>query len=452
MAAKSRTKIISEAQYETDGRLYEWLFAFIITLPSVGYYLNYILKLFDLPGFASQIVICTLALISLYLYYRLFLTKVAYAVAIFFAIVFVSLISITVFANGSYFVAGQDVSLRSLLTSNFGMFLIECIPLLVLYFLNVNVGNSLFKARFIGMGTIGLQMLVFILTTTLGRFPISGDYMSYAYYAFPPMLAVLYGCRGSGLAKGLAVTSAVLIAIAGCRGALVTLGLFAVLYLLLRLVGSNVQGGKLLPAMGVAVIALLIVFLDSIAVWLLSLLNSIGFTSRSLEALVSASGEFVSGSGRDTLYTTALEHISFIGQGLFGDRSVMDGVSASSLNGASISEGAYVHNWILELLLDFGWFFGAVAVAFILFICMKAFLVYRRHSSIENALLLAFSYAMIFGRYLLSASMFTSYEFAFSLLALGWVIKTTPGGCRATKSKPSKFVIGNRKGLVNDDV
>lgn len=407
---------------KTGKKYLEYALAFYITFPSIAYYFNYCLKIFGFPGVASWLVSIALAVMSVVLFSRLFLSKPLHAISMNAVLLVASFISVVCFGNSFYFLNGADLTLATLINGNIGMLLFRFVPIFVLLILGVDVDESLKFGYCLGAVSVMAQLSVFALTTTTGRFPISEDYMSFAYFGICPLLVTVYRRPATFLSKMLSIAAFALIAVSGCRGALVTVCLFLGFYLIARVLSSS-DGSRLRSVAAIAAILFLLANLDSVLLRILSILNGIGFTSRSLEALAHGSSSFLAGSGRDVLYSVALDKISFTGAGLFGDRRIMDSIGANALGGASIAEGAYVHNWILELLLDFGWFFGAIAVAAVIALCARAVSSYVRNPSVESAIICAFSFSLIFGRYLVSASLLISSEFAISILLLYWVVR-----------------------------
>lgn len=403
----------------------EWAFALMLVLPPVAYYANYCLLIFGLPGLASQLCFGVMAVLAIYAFGSLFLKRadIALALALLFLLIVVS--SCAVFGNSAYMFGQPPVSFRSLLLSNIGVCFIECFSLAFLYLGGMSLENSMKNARFLAVVSLVLQLAVFVLSNSLGRYSISADYMSYAYYALVPLIVICFSEKRTIFHKCLIAASACLVFVSGCRGAIVTLGLFATTFLLMRVLGNKTLR-KTPAVVAIIVIVLLLFNFGPIMAALSSALSAVGFSSRSIDSLAMGSSSFFSGSGRDVLYATAVNAIDFVGHGIFGDRSLVDGIGSSSLNGAMIAEGAYIHNWILELLLDFGWFFGGIVVLSVLFLCARGFSAAMKSSDSRAALVVSFAIAMILGRYMLSASLFTSREFILSLLLIVWVLELSP--------------------------
>ena len=91
-------------------------------------------------------------------------------------------------------------------------------------------------------------------------------------------------------------------------------------------------------------------------------LEEFGFSSRTLSYIVSDSNPFTDSNGRDVITKIAFSNIKLLPAGLWGDRQYSD---------------VYVHNWILEILLDAGVLFGTLIVLFI-------FIIYHHHKYNTN--------------------------------------------------------------------
>ncbi len=210
----------------------------------------------------------------------------------------------------------------------------------------------------IAAAIVVLQFVVFVLTNLTRHHLIAEDYMSYAYYAFLPLLILGFTWSRYTAARILMVVGWGLVLVSGSRGAVVSAGIFLIAYLGLRIIGGR-QSRKVGAGVAIVVIVISLFNIEAIASFAEEFLSGFGFNSRSLSSLLSGSATFFSGSGREVIYSAAIDKISFTGLGMFGDRSVVGDINSLAFGGASIATDAYVHNWILELLVDFGWFFGA---------------------------------------------------------------------------------------------
>lgn len=435
---------------------YEWALALIMVLPSLGYYLNYCLLVFELPGIASQLCYALLILIALYSGGALFLKRADLAVCILLLVFTCCASSYFVFGNSRYLFGTDSLSIQALVLSNVGKFFILFLPPLFLFLLGVRIDESMRLAAPIAATIVVLQFIVFVLTNFTRRHLISEDYMSYAYYAFLPLLILGFTWSKYTAARILMVVGWGLVLVSGSRGAVVSAGIFLIAYLGLRIIGGR-QSRKVGAGIAIAVIVISLFNIEMIASFAEQFLSGFGFNSRSLSSLLSGSAAFFSGSGREVIYSAAIDKISFTGLGLFGDRSVVGDINSLTFGGVSISTDAYVHNWILELLVDFGWFFGAVFVALVFWIYAKGLLAARRSSEPGVILIASFATSMIFGRFFISASPLGSSEFMLSLILLLWCVQLDSEGrlgevdTRVSQGAPAALGIGAHRGRSERD-
>ena len=212
--------------------------------------------------------------------------------------------------------------------------------------------------------------LVFVYAAAffLGRFTIDHYNMSFSYGCLLPML-VLY-TRRKPIPLIVSIFLFIIVVSIGSRGAAIVFVVFVVLDLFL----SRNRFSWVVLLVGAAFVFLLPLFL--------SYLDSIGINSRTLTLLIE--GRIDHTSGRDELYDSfiaILKEHPFLGIGLFGDRIA--------------TNGAYCHNLILEIYLDFGLFIGT----FILLYGIVALIISYRASRIVNRtlwLIFAFSGIMPF--------------------------------------------------------
>jgi len=66
-------------------------------------------------------------------------------------------------------------------------------------------------------------------------------------------------------------------------------------------------------------------------------------------------GDILNSTGRNEIQSGLMDQISIIGKGLFADRELTQSIPG-------MSGGTYAHNFILEILLDFGIIFGVLIV------------------------------------------------------------------------------------------
>ncbi|MFM0621228.1 hypothetical protein [Streptococcus suis] len=108
-------------------------------------------------------------------------------------------------------------------------------------------------------------------------------------------------------------------------------------------------------------------------------------------------GDLGDSAGRVVMIDSALSYLKFMGgeiNGLFFDRTIMP-------------EKIYVHNFILETLLAFGWMLGGLILVSLLFFVCKIFLM----SNSINKKMVIFAVSSFFLKYFLSGSMYEGESF-----------------------------------------
>ena len=241
------------------------------------------------------------------------------------------------------------------------------------------------------------------------------DYMSFAYMMLNPILiCFICGTEGKHLDMILSLLGSFIILIVGCRGALITLAVFFALYVIGFYIprgGKKYGFSKCLVILGIIAV---VIYSERILAVISYELSRIGFTSRTVNKLIAGGGAFIESEGRRAIWSQAINNIGFWGKGLFGDRTVILDEYAHP---------AYAHNFILEILVDFGWIIGLILVVFLCGLFIRAV---RIAVSSESPVLIKFTFAMIsiiFAKHMISTSFLTSFDFWFYLgLAANLVI------------------------------
>lgn len=254
------------------------------------------------------------------------------------------------------------------------------------------------------------------------------DYMSFAYMMLNPiMICFICGTEGRHFDLILSLLGSFVILIVGCRGAVIALAVFFTLYVIGFYIprgGKKYGLSKILTVLGIITIA---VFSEQLLTAISYGLSSIGFTSRTVNKLIAGGGTFIESEGRQLIWNQAINNIGFLGKGLFGDRTVILDEYAHP---------AYAHNFLLEILVDFGWIVGLILVVFLCVLFIRSV---RSALTSESTVLIKLTFAMIsiiFAKHMISASFLTSFDFWFYLgLAANLVISreaVTEGGYRTS--------------------
>lgn len=170
-----------------------------------------------------------------------------------------------------------------------------------------------------------------------------------------PAVMLLYGAfRSKSIVDLLlAGTTAFVIFMLGSRGALLGIMVF---FLLLLAVGCKRKDRRSISILFIALICLGLVFWKPVLTWVNGALNRMGSSSRTLQLLLD--GNILEPSRRIILYKQ-------MGTELIAHPLAVRGVGGE----LPFITSVYAHNFVFELLMDFGIALGGIAVLYILFQC-----------------------------------------------------------------------------------
>lgn len=218
--------------------------------------------------------------------------------------------------------------------------------------------------------------VIYVISYMIGVFQITGYSMSFSYGLLLPMLALYSNKKLYSIIASLILF--VIVLGIGSRGAAIVF----MLYVAFDIIQSNKK--LLIPA--VIIIVIFILSIPALAQWF----ESIGISSRSLNLFINEDLGYA--SGRELIYSYMTEVFwdnPIKGIGLFGDRLYL--------------EGGYVHNFILELYLNW----GIVGATFILLYFVWKFITTymnsdkRRKMILVKYLLASIAPLMVSGSYLI---------------------------------------------------
>lgn len=205
------------------------------------------------------------------------------------------------------------------------------------------------------------------------------DNMDAAYRLLPAVLITcLIAVSRGGLARWMvAILAATLLIAQGTRGPLVCLGVLVVLYWLFQTGKSPwgwVVAGGLVVAVGWLPLSI-DEFLKQLALWL----DRVGLSGRAIS--MARENAFAEANGRDAIYGQVWEGIArhpVLGNGVGGDRLLA--------RGDYYEGGTYAHNFVLEVLAQFGYLAGG---AILLAVCLVVVRALFRSNGAERAFVLA---------------------------------------------------------------
>lgn len=188
--------------------------------------------------------------------------------------------------------------------------------------------------------------------------------MFYSYYKTKEISNIIF-----------AFTGILIIIMLGARGPLLGIALFVIL-LLLKSFNMNRNAATYL--LFVLCLLLLIASSNFIFESLLNLSQTYGFRSRTLFLLAN---DVLHDSGRSRIYRVIIEEI-------LNNPFKIHGITSEY----AFTGGFYAHNFILELLFDFGIFFGGIAVSFIIYRAFKTIYYFlKRGDANDIAIFILFS-------------------------------------------------------------
>lgn len=244
--------------------------------------------------------------------------------------------------------------------SNFVVLFGMCLPTFILCFCEIDV-NRLFKYLY---PFSVASTILFVIVMLLNIFGISEklNYMNMAYSAIPGIFVQFFDAKTNHrkLSKFLWITGGIGIALGGSRGALLTVFIMLFAWLLVNFEGLTSQ--KTFAWIFVGAIAIgVIVNLNTIALFLDSILDRFGYSSRLLSKFLgtSADGGFFIYSDRSEIQNQIIDGFGFLGHGVFSDRL---------LNNIS-----YPHNMILEIIYQYGYSLGSLILLGIFGLIVKTY-------------------------------------------------------------------------------
>lgn len=225
------------------------------------------------------------------------------------------------------------------------------------------------------------------------------SYMQFSYFALPIAIGnyVVFRKRVYILNLLFFVSTSMCMLAYGARAAVAAIPFFIIFYEVIR---AKVSPFKLtIVASVLAVVGFVILSnLDTIVSYLTGL--GVFADSRILTKL--ATDQLIESDGRDDVMSYAVKGLHQVGisvNGVFGDRQYL-------------GPWSYAHNIVIELILQFGWFFGPIICALLLALILKCCF-----KSKYNDVCLFFFFGIFF-RYFFSGSYITEGRFFIFLTVL----------------------------------
>lgn len=223
---------------------------------------------------------------------------------------------------------------------------------------------------------------------------------------------------------GIAILSLYVILAYGSRGPILGIFMFFIMkYGTMFLPRKDISVLKKI-CVSLLVIVLMIIFYSNFTNLLMAFsnyLSDMGISSRTVQRFLSNTATY--DNGRYKLFSMVWEKVNVLGYGPFSDQFYF-------------GEGNYAHNFILELLFDFGLFGGALIIIVLVFKFVKI-LKWSAYSQWYEIFVVLFSYC--FGRLIFSGTFWTETNF-WLLLGVGYVYLRDAKG-KITDEKNKKNIL-----------
>ncbi|PWM20832.1 MAG: hypothetical protein DBX97_03070 [Collinsella tanakaei] len=276
--------------------------------------------------------------------------------------------------------------------SNFAILFGLCLPLVLLSQLRMDFGcltRYLYRYSIINILLFSFTMFIqiFIMPQTI-------NYMTLAYAAIPSIfIAVAYGyIHKLKVPIILSLVGMFFMLLGGSRGAILTLAIF-IFFVLMYYFKSNKNTKKFIILLLLLIITIFIaIYFYEIIQYLCDWLEGFGYSSRLIEKILDQSmdGNIFEFSDRAEILENSIEHIGTFGKGVYGDWVINGGV--------------YSHNFIIEILVQYGIVLGAlILLLFVLFLIYTVKKSFRQKNSFLRFMQFAF-FAVLLGKMMVSSS------------------------------------------------
>lgn len=383
----------------------ELIIAWLFLTPQINYYLANFLDMYGIPT-VTPFIYSVAAFLGSVSYVKTLNTRRG----ILFTWIIILLIISSALVNSQVLGYMFDTNI---IQSNVLLLMLLYLPMFLLLQQRIDL-EMLMKYLWRGsLVTLSLAIVVFV---TLLSSRSSVDYMSFAYMMLSPiMICFIERWRKKGVLLAFPVIASGILFVIGCRGAVVALAVFFVLCFLWFYLKGGRKGNRLfLKAALLIAVIITGLNMNSILRIIDGELNSVGFSSRTVEKILLGNGAFMQSKGRQSIWNQAVDSIGVFGKGLFGDRTVL-------LD--EYHNPTYPHNFILEIMIDFGMIVGPILILLFIFLIMRALFIALKSGEIQRIQMAFAMAAILFVKHMVSASFLTSFDFWFYVgLALNWII------------------------------
>lgn len=240
---------------------------------------------------------------------------------------------------------------------------LACLPKLVIASCVTDFDDLLKQMKKVAVPLLILSWILIIMVYTGFIDTVQNNYMKIAYdIALPISIwGYLAITEKKFLTYLLFIISAVALFFIGCRGAFIVVVTFYVVALFM--IGEHNIKARIAT---IVILLLVIIFFDNILSIADGFLSSLGYDSRIIAK--ASSNMLFSSKGREIIQTGVMSYAqgnSFVPFGLFGDRY---------LTGLLVGASSYMHNIVLEFIIDYGIFMGILLFVSLLFWAVYSFI------------------------------------------------------------------------------
>lgn len=352
----------------------QWGVLFMYLIPFVPYIYKLISPFFILLGLGSLTVMINPILLWVGIFWarhRIIKQIRHYDVCLYLFICLIVLLSPLLFPNTSDFFLENFI--------DFAIYVLPC------YFIGIiiNYDNDyeiLKMVSYIGIGVILFWQLCKILRlveveeSSAGTL---GEQMSEAYMLVFPiccLFVLIKKCKLDYIILSVGIT---LLIMMGTRGPIIVVSSFIAFYLLFR---KNEKYGTLIKLFAITVFVTLLKNIKLISILMIPIVAELGFSTRVLDSITDDRFSLEESSGRDDIYSGIFNFLysqeSLFGLGWGGDRLI-------------VMDNVWAHNFELEILVQFGWFFGGLILCWILKLLISSLVRTRGTQSYRFVLVMA---------------------------------------------------------------
>ncbi len=345
----------------------ELLFAITLFLPMFFSNLTEILVALGLPSLMLFGHILLYVLYAILFFYSL-LRRPDVTVGIFILASVAILMSCLTNADVARYIFNfGDGGIATFQQSNIMLFLSRCVLSIIVFSAQLDIHNLTDYLKKYSFYLVLLYVVMNMVNFTV--YGQSTSYMNNAYMALVPtsLLYVDSMEKKKTVRLLFAVFASLLVVVSGSRGAAICMiGVIGLYHIL-----SGKMTVKKFAVVLVVVSAsiVLILNLESILMALSGLFAKMGISTRLIDLVNGKENGIYQLSGRDDIYLGAVSEFGIFGSGLFYDRL--------------LRSGGYVHNFIIEVILNYGYFIGIAILLFLLVKILRSVSILRRDPRLD---------------------------------------------------------------------